>query len=317
MGEVDPAVVAERVLRLKRTDPFDLLDAADLGVLAASGREVVCAVETRLAGEGERASAHWVVLTGRLRGMRHGQSLPGDPIEDGFGGLSILSEHPVPCDVVAEAGTVLFVLDADVLLAALEERGRLARAALRTMARSVLAVRGGPGRTVASAVTVPHQANRRPLDLIARMMVLRSAVGLETPRAMVLTQLARVARVERLPPGRPLWPDPTAPADLMVVIEGGLDGRPDDPEGPAAGRGALYGLMEAVAATPRENPVLTTAEATVLVVSHAEIQEALDDDHRVCLGLIRLAALELWNAFWAGQYRSGTKRRPASDLESS
>jgi CRP-like cAMP-binding protein len=298
MGEVDPASLAERVLRLRRSHPFDAFDAGDLAVLAAAGREVVCRGRTHLVAEGERASAHWVALTGRLRGLYHGEPLTGDPFEAGFGGLSILTELPLPCDLVAEPGTVLFVLDQDTLLEALEQRGHLARTALRAMARSVLAVRRGEGNLLPSAVTMPRWLESRTLDLVSRMTALRSAVGMPAVNAMLLTSLARAAQVEMLPPGRSLWPDPTAPADLVIVLDGGLDSRPDDERGPRAGRGALYGLMESVASLPRDPPVVTTVESTAMVISHGEIQEALDDDDRICLALMRLAAVELWNAFW-------------------
>ena len=307
MGELDPAVLAERLLRLKRTYPFDAFSPEGLTLLAATGREVVCPGRTLLVSEGERASAHWVALTGRLRALRGGEPLPGDPIKVGAGGLSILTESPLPCDVVAEPGTVLFVLDADALLETLEEHGRLARTGLRAMARSVLdARRRERERREPPAVTVVSGKDRRPVDLVGRMMVLRAAAGLPTRNAAVLTRLARAARMESIPRGRNLWPDPTAPADLVVVIDGALDGRPDVEEGPRAGRGALYGLMEALASVPRATPVLTTAESTAMVVSHAEIQEALEDDDRICLALIRLAAHELWNAFWRAHPPGGT-----------
>jgi len=35
-----------------------------------------------------------------------------------------------------------------------------------------------------------------------------------------------------------------------------------------------------------------------MVVSHSELQDALDDDDRICLALLRHLALELWNTFW-------------------
>src|SRR5262249_56525180 len=111
MGELDLAVLAERLLRLKRTYPFDGLSEGSLALLAAAGREVVCPGRTQLVAEGERASAHWVPLTGRLRGLRGGEPLPEDPIREGAGGLSVLTELALPCDIVAEPGTVLFVLD--------------------------------------------------------------------------------------------------------------------------------------------------------------------------------------------------------------
>lgn len=296
MADVDAASIAERLLQLKCTRPFDGMDTRSLSVLAGAGREVVCSTRTQLAAEGERASAHWVPLTGRLEALRRGEPVPGEPIESGFGGLSLLTEQPMPVDLFAEAGTVLFVLDADALLETLEENGGLAREALRAMARSVLDARRKAGTSESAPVTVHSREQGQQFDLVSRMMLIRSAVGLQARNAAILTRLARVARVERLPPGRILGP--AGPADLVVVVEGKLEGRPDDEDGPASGRGALYGLMETVLSVPRTVPVVTTTGTTVLVVSHSEIQEALEDDDRLCIGLIRLAALELWRAFW-------------------
>jgi hypothetical protein len=121
---------------------------------------------------------------------------------------------------------------------------------------------------------------------------------MRSPNAPVLTRLARAARVESVPQGRSLWTDPVAPADLIVVLEGALDRRPEAEHAPEAKRGAVYGLMEALASVPPERPVLARADTLVMAVSHPEIQEALDDDDRICLALLRHAALELWKTFW-------------------
>lgn len=298
MGELPSVNLAERALRLTRTQPFDAFDAADVAILAAAGREIVCPGRFQLVAEGERAAGHWVALTGRLRGLHRGEPLAGDPIEKGFGGLSVLTGLPLPCDVVAEPGTVLFVLDADALLEALEERGRLARTALRAMARSVLANRSEEKSSPPTAWTVAPRRERGTLDLVSRMTALRSAVRMNAPNPAILTRFARAARVESVPRGRNLWPDPAAPADLMVVLEGALDRRPEGEHLPEGRRGAVYGLMETLASVPADRPVIATAETLVMVVSHCEVQEALDDDDRICLALLRHAAFELWNTFW-------------------
>ena len=306
MADVDPAIVAERLLRLKCTPPFEALDTRSLSVLASAGRELVCSTRTQLAVEGERASAHWVALTGKLRVLHRGEELYGGRL-DGFGGLSLLSELPLPVDLFADAGTVLFVLDADTLLETLEAHSGLARAVLRAMTGLVLDARRRERSAESSEVTVHDGAPDSRLDLVSRMMMLRAAIGLPIRNGVILDRLARVARVVRLPPGRSLWSNPAAPADLVVVVEGGLDRRPDGEarDDAGQGRGLVYGLMEAVASVPPISPVITTCESTALVVSHAEIREALEDDDRICIALIRLAALDLWRAFWREQALPG------------
>ncbi len=215
----------------------------------------------------------------------------------GFGGLSLLSGRPTPCDLFAEPGSVLFVLDADALMSTLEERGRIARAVLQGMARSALALSAEIEQPPCGPCVLPRRGGHAALDLVSRMVVLRKAVALGSRHGSALVRLARAARPEQVPAGGALWPDSTGPADLVIVLDGAVDTPPRwQPE--ETSQTAVYGLMEALASVPPERPVLATEETTTLVVRYPEIREALDDDDAVCLELIRRVALEHWRLFW-------------------
>jgi hypothetical protein len=292
MAELDPAVVTERVLRLKHARPFDAIPAAELALFAAAGREVVCTSRTTLVAEGERASAHWVALTGRLRAVRpNGQPFPGDRIENGFGGLSILGDRPMPCQLVAEAGSVLLVLDADNFFATLDESGALTRSLLRAMASAIIDFRRGADRTTPKA---PAGANVSPevLDVVARVVLLREALGLSSRSIPVLVRLAREARVERTAARGALWDPAVVPADLVL-----LPGAETPAEAADASRRA-FGLVESVAGVGMDGPGIAVQETTRMVVVASEIQEVIEDDDRFCLELVRLFAGELWEEFW-------------------
>ena len=250
MAEVDPAVLAERVLRLKGARLFGSFDLADLAILAAAGRDQLCRERTQLIAEGERATAHWVALAGALRALYRGKPVPGDPTAGGFGALSLLSGRPSPCDLFAEPGSVLFVLDADALMSTLEERGRIARAVLQSMARSALAVGVDTEQPARGPCVVAPRGSPAALDLVSRMVVLRNAVALGARHGSALVRLARAARPERVPAGSTLWPDCRAPADLVIVLDGAVDTPPRwQPQ--ETSQTAVYGLMEAPASVPR------------------------------------------------------------------
>jgi hypothetical protein len=292
MAELDPAVVTERVLRMKHSQPFDAIPASELALLAAVGREVVCSTRTTLVTEGERASAHWVALTGRLRAVRPaGVPFAGDRIENGVGGLSILGDRPMPCDVVAEAGSVLLVLDADNLFALLDESGGLTRSLLRSMSSAIIDYRQRSRRATPQPPTGAAVAPEA-LDVVARVVLLREAIGLASRSIPVLVRLSRAARVERTAARGPLWDPSLTPADLVVLPE-----RETGPGRESLG-GRAFGLVESVAGVSMGGPGIAVQETTRLVVAASELQEVIEDDDRFCLELVRLFAGELWEAFW-------------------
>lgn len=143
MPELDAAVITERVLHLLRTPLFEHLSPPQLETVAAAGREVVYPRRTVLVPEGQRPTALYVALTGRLRALHAGQPLAGDPVQQFYGGLGVLSGFSVIADIVIEPGTVLFVLDEDGLRSLLEENSSIARAMLRSLAARALDTRRG------------------------------------------------------------------------------------------------------------------------------------------------------------------------------
>ena len=94
MPDQDPATLAERVLRLSRSPPFDLMPVEDVTVLAAAGREQSFPTRTVLAHAGERSMAHYVPLAGRLRLSDH--VIEATATHGGVGALSVLGGVVLP-----------------------------------------------------------------------------------------------------------------------------------------------------------------------------------------------------------------------------
>jgi CRP-like cAMP-binding protein len=290
MPELDPATLAERVLRLSRSAPFDQMPVDDVTVLAAAGREQSFPTRTVLAHTGERAMAHYVPLAGRLRLETNGRVLEATEMHGGIGALSLLGGAALPADLVAEPGSVLLVLDRDALLGALEEHGHLARTILRLLALKLLELRRAHGAIVRPPPPPPPTTR---LDLVSRMLILREALGLGIDGMATIARLARVARARQWPAGQKIC-DAMQPADVLVLLEGSLAVSAPGAPVRTAPPGEVLGLVEAVAGVPVSLRATASQETTALVLSHQELAEDIEDEDSLALELIRSIAAQLW-----------------------
>jgi len=290
MPELDPATLAERVLRLSRSPPFDVMPVEDVTVLAGAGREQSFPVRTVLAHAGERAMAHYVPLAGRLRIESGGPLIEATDMHGGLGALSVLGNVPLPADLVSEAGSVLLVLDRDALLGVLEEHGHLARTFLRMIAVKLLELRRARGAVMRPSPPPPPTTR---LDLVSRMLTLREALGLGIDGMATVARLARVAKARQFPAGE-LICDATQPADVLILLEGAL--ALDGPRALArkAGPGEVLGLVEAVAGIPVALRATASQDTTALVLSHHELAEDIEDEDSLCFELLRSFSAQLW-----------------------
>jgi CRP-like cAMP-binding protein len=290
MPELDPATLAERVLRLSRSPPFDMMPVEDVTVLAGAGRELSFPTRTVLAHAGERAMAHYVPLAGRLRLESAGPLLEATDTHGGLGALSVLGNVPLPADLVAEPNSVLLLLDRDALLNVLEEHGHLARTFLRMIAVKLLELRRARG-AVARPSPPPPATTR--LDLVSRMLTLREALGLGIDGMATIARLARVAKARQFPAGE-LICDATQPADVLILLEGSLALTGPKEAARRVGPGEVLGLVEAVAGIPVSLRATASQDTTTLVLSHHELAEDIEDEDSLCFELLRSFAAQLW-----------------------
>jgi CRP-like cAMP-binding protein len=296
MPELDPATLAERVLQLSRSPLFDRMSVEDLTLIAAAGREEVIPARTVLAREGERASAHYVLLAGQLH-LGHVPELGAATARPGVGALSVLSGTVLPADLVADAGSVLLVLDRDALLGVLEEHGHVARSLLRLLAAKLLEAR----RLAPAAPPPPRPPPTVRLDLVSRMLTLRDALGLGIDGMATVARLARVARARQYEAGS-IVASEDQPADVLVLLEGSLELTTPESTARTYLPGQVLGFAQAVAGVNVHGQLTATTESTALVLPHRELAEDIEDDDALCLELIRSFAAQLWLALKAANF---------------
>jgi CRP-like cAMP-binding protein len=286
MPDLDPATLAERVLRLSRSPPFDQMPVEDVTVLAAAGREQSFPTRTVLVHAGERSMAHYVPLAGRLQLSDHLVEATGT--YGGVGALSVLGGVVLPADLVAHPGSVVLVLDADALLNVLEEHGHVARMVLRQIALKLLEF-----RRTSSPSRPPRPPPTVRLDLVSRMLTLREALGLGIDGMATVARLARVARARQFSAGANVF-DGHQPADVLILLEGSLLLKGPGTAERTVRPGEVLGLVEAVAGVPIGLPATASSETTTLLLSHHELAEDIEDEDALCLELIKSFAAQLW-----------------------
>jgi len=292
MGDLDQAALTERVLRLGNLAPWNRLTTAELDLIASAGREVVSATRTLLVPAEERSSALFIALSGRLRAVRNGQPVPGDPVREFYGGASLLGDSVISADIVAEPGTVLYVLDRDTFFSVLEEHGALQRSLLRVMSRQALEMRGEEIVT-SGAAAGPQPVALSSSDLLSRMRILRETLGLEWHSLPVIAQLARAALVRRTKPGGAIWQKANGSASVVVVLEGAVDALRPGVVTKRVRPGEGVGMVEALAAAPMAYEGVAATDTLTVEVTAAELQEAIEDHDDFCQDLVRVIALEL------------------------
>ena len=222
MAELEPAAMTERVLRLGRVPPLNHLTTAEVELLASAGREVVFTKRTLLVPADEPAMAFYVALTGRLSVLRGGQPVPGDPIREFYGASSMLGDAVLAADVVAEPGSVLFVLDRDAFFAVLEEHGAFQRSLLRIMSGRVLELR--KGEVVTSGAAIGDDApDFQASDLLSRCAYFGMRSG--STRAACRSWLSWFGQhvfARRLRVG-PFGMPARAVANVVIVVRGSFD----------------------------------------------------------------------------------------------
>jgi CRP-like cAMP-binding protein len=288
MVDSDRSLSTERVLALARLAPFQILSAAELSLIALAGSEEVVSRDTVLVAAGETPEALHVPLSGELALSPAGTrgSTAENPAR--AAALALLGEVPLGANLVAPAGTGLFVVPRDALVALLEEHGQLCRNLLGALAARLRAWGGGRGPT--------FRVSRGPVlaqgDLFSRMLVFRKLLGPGGGGMTAVARLARVARELRLEPGATITPSSDR-ADVLVLTQGSLRFRRTDGTEHLARAGDVVGLVEAIVGVAFATEAVALVPTTALTVSAAELAQAIEDEDLLSLALVRGFAAEL------------------------
>lgn len=289
----DPRVrPVERMLYLKRVPWLAELAARDLAILGDHARERFWRGGAALLRAGEPVGAVHLVVSGRVRLRRRGRELGCAAAGSAVGARLLLADDAAGLDAVAERDTVTLALDRESFLDVLEERFAIFRGALRETCRELVELfRRNPADAAPTQGPAGSPVRTgRELDLVERIVLLRSRPPFEACSINALAELSQRLEEVPLPQGTVLWRRGDRPDRMIFVASGRV--RCDPPERHLSfrvGRGQPIGTLELLGEQPRFYDAVVEDAGTALA---GEVEELLDlFEDNVDMGLVFLGHL--------------------------
>jgi CRP-like cAMP-binding protein len=291
MGDPPRIRPVERVLFLKKIPWLAELSAADLGILADHARERSWPRGAALLRAGEPVDTMHLVVGGRVRLWRRGRELGCAAPGSAVGERLLLAGDVAGLEAVAEGDTLTLALDRESFLDVLEERFAIFRGALRETCRELVELfRQQPAEAAPSRVPEPRPPLGRELDLVERIVLLRSQPPFEVCSINALAELSQRLEEVRLPQGTVLWRRGDRPDRMMFVASGQV--RCDLPGRNRSfriGPGQPIGTLELLGEELRYYDAVVEEAGTALAGDVEQLLDLFEDN--VDMGLVFLAHL--------------------------
>jgi CRP-like cAMP-binding protein len=216
-----------------------------------------------------------------------------------IGVLDALQGQPYSRTAVALDDSVLLGLRSDDYFEILEDNFEFTKVLLGVLYRHA----EGLSRPLDPDVVYPDHgceqsdakrlAQAQNLDLVERVLVLRSAAPLRAIRLQVLVRLAQLATELTLLPGEPLWSPGQAAGAFWFVARGSVIARRDDPPLHAHfGSGTMVLPLAALAAVEPLYRAVAGEPTLVLTLRKEDLWDVMEDHSDVTRALLAHAAGE-------------------------
>jgi CRP-like cAMP-binding protein len=225
---------------------------ASLAALAAHATAVRVPAGTEISQEGEPTEQIFLVLEGELKASRADKTLGFFGPRTGVGMLPVLARDPHGYSAVATRDTLALVLRAEDTLEMFEDHFEIMYSAMRGMARDAIELRRVlPNAGFADEPKSDPGCPPRALDLVERLLYMRSTFGLQDSHFDALGELAQAASEVRYPAGTLLWSAGETAEHMIVIVSGAL--RCETPQGQrfAFGAGEIVGSLDMIGGVPR------------------------------------------------------------------
>lgn len=287
MTPTPPRLPVERVLFLKRISWLSALHLPDLAVLGEYAQERRSRRGDLLLRGGEPVEAMHFVVDGRLRLARRGRALGHAEVGSVIGARLLLAQDGDGLEAVAEADTTTLALDRESFLDALEDRFEIYLGVLRETCRELVELfRENPAEAAPASGPAPPAAGG-DLDLVERIVLLRSRRPFEACSIDALAELAQRLEEVRRPAGTVLWRRGERATRLLLVAGGRVRCEPARPEATFwMGPGQPLGTLELLAELPRWYDAVAEEPVTALEGGVDQLVDVFEDDVDMGLGFL-------------------------------
>jgi CRP-like cAMP-binding protein len=299
-------IALRRLLALRQFPVLASAELAELAVVADNVVEAAFPAGARVAAAARLPALH-LIVDGRIE-MRTPQAdgVPGERItaweqREAFGMLEVLGGRRLAAPAIAATDTRTLRLSASDLADILEDNLGLLVAMLRDLARRVAALDLPPQ----APPLAPCGSRTQPLDLVERMVVLRTQVPILSRRLEPLAMLAHAIEELRFDAGETIAAGDEIARDAFVLLAGAAslsrDAGPDDVAGP----GAAIGLLETMGGLRYGATITAMVPTRALRIPSAMLFDVIEDHPELGVAVVGAFAGTLLDA--SGTASPGTR----------
>jgi CRP-like cAMP-binding protein len=286
-----------RLLALRQFPVFASAELAELAIVADNVTETSFPAGTRVAAPTRLPALH-LIVDGRIE-LRTPQSdgdagariVAWEPRE-AFGLYEVLASRPFAATAFAVTDTRTLRLGASDLTDILEDNVGLLVSLIRDLAKRVVGL-----ELAHVAPPLAPAANRsEPLDLVERMIVLRTQVPILSRRLEPLAMLAHAMQELRWPAGTTIAEADELARDAFVILSGAVARSREGSTGEVAGAGATLGLIETLGGLRYGSTLTALVPTRALQIPIAMLFDVVEDHTELGLAVVAAFASMLLDA---------------------
>lgn len=287
---VEPSHVlpVARLLLLKRISWLAGLSTTDLAAIGDHAQDRFWPRGSVLLRAGETVGAVHVLIEGRVRLRRRGRDLGCTAAGTVIGASLLLADDAEGLEAVAETDALTLAIDRESALDILDERFEIYRGALRETCRELVEIFvSSPGEAAPAPVALPA-APAHDLDLVERIVLVRSRPPFEACSINAIAELSLRLEEVPLPAGTVLWRRGDRAERMLFVASGSVRCEPAE-QGFRVGPGQPLGTLELLGELPRWYDAEVEVAGTALGGAGEQLLDLFEDN--VDMGITFLSYL--------------------------
>jgi CRP-like cAMP-binding protein len=284
--------VMERTIYLRSIPVAAELPPRVLHAIASCLREQSFESGAVLMSEGEPVSALELLTEGELSLHKGGKEIGRLAPPQSLGFLNIIARSGGGYEARAEKAVRALELDADVLIELMEEHSSLLFATLRYAAERLLyeMIELPADALSLPSQGIPFEIPDRPLDLVERILYLRTLAVFKKTNLNALAVISQEMREMRFEAGEELWGEgDTTPSSLMIVA-GEVSCSVSDGRSWKYGPGTVVGGVESLARKPHWYAARTATPVVGLRGMTEELFDVFEDNFNLAMDFVSMLA---------------------------
>jgi CRP-like cAMP-binding protein len=283
--------LTERMLHIRQIPVGAMMPAPVLRVVAEHLRERTFAMGVRLMRKGEPIDGVHMLTDGGVELTRDGTKLGELDAPQTLGFLGILARQDGPYDATAKGEVQAFELETDTLLELFEDHFELLTATLRYLAERIyFDMQELPQEALGIPPTDLGAIPDRPLDMVERVLLLRSLSSFKQTSINALAIMGRQMEEVRIKPGKTLWSVGDAADRVIYVLAGTVLCRTADGREFRYGPGTGAGGVEALANKPRWYSVTAETDVVGMFGHTDQLLDLFENQFRMAMDFIAMLA---------------------------